>query len=308
MSSRPDRRRLRRWALGVPLLLVLVSGLLFVWNGVLCARGTVPSAGVAETARPEAAPLPRAGERLRVLAWNLAKCFVHHGGIAFSSRVEVERRVERMAALIRGERPDLVFLSEVVTECTPCPVDQVAHLARATGLPHWVFGENYNFGLPFLRIVGGNAILSRHPLEAVGNPDLAGRQPFWVTRNNRRVLLARMRTAAGPVLLGAMHTDSFDLGNNLRQTEQILGLGVGVSMLLAGDFNAEPDSPSLDAIAASRRFVGARYGPATFPADAPERRIDYVFAPAGWKLVESRVLEACVSDHRAVLATFEMPR
>jgi endonuclease/exonuclease/phosphatase (EEP) superfamily protein YafD len=49
-------------------------------------------------------------------------------------------------------------------------------------------------------------------------------------------------------------------------------------------------------------------GPATFPADAPRQRIDYVFAPKAWKLVDSRVLDDQTSDHRAVVATFELPR
>ena len=47
-----------------------------------------------------------------------------------------------------------------------CVVPFVAH----TDLQYWAFGENFNFGLPFYRVVGGNAILSRWPIEPVGNP------------------------------------------------------------------------------------------------------------------------------------------
>jgi hypothetical protein len=41
----------------------------------------------------------------------------------------------------------------------------------------WVFGENYNFGLPFARMVGGNAILARRRCARL-RTSLPGRQPF----------------------------------------------------------------------------------------------------------------------------------
>lgn len=47
----------------------------------------------------------------------------------------------------------------------------------------------------------------------------------------------------------------------------------------------------------------------TFPADKPDRRIDYVLhnGEAGLRSVECRVLpEPVASDHRPVLAGFEM--
>jgi endonuclease/exonuclease/phosphatase family metal-dependent hydrolase len=243
-----------------------------------------------------------------VLAWNLAKCFVHRGGWSFASKDEVEARLHRIAAVIRAENPDLVFLSELVIECTPCDVDQLLFIARGTGLEHWVFGENFNFGLPFFRIVSGNAILARDALEPVANSDLVGRQPFWVTRNNRRVLFARARIAGEAVLLGSLHTDSFDFENNLRQTRQILAFEPSTPTLLAGDFNAEPTSASLAEIVGSKRFTGALDGPITFPADATGMRIDYIFGPAQWRLVDSRVLEDESSDHRAVVSTFVVRR
>jgi endonuclease/exonuclease/phosphatase family metal-dependent hydrolase len=291
-----------RWLLAACALIVV----LFAWNGLVLAQGETPVAGESEAGGPP--PPAPASRRLRVLAWNLAKCFVYRGGLSFDSRAEVEARLGRMAAVIRAEDPDLVFLSEVVTECTPCDVDQVRFLSREARLPHWVVGENYSFGLPFLRVVGGNAILARRRIEPVANPALAGRKPFFATRNSRRVLLCRAVLGAESVLLGAMHTDSFDLANNLRQTRQILAFDPSTPLLLAGDFNAEPDSESMAAVVGSGRFTGALHGPATFPAEAPQVRIDYVFGPASWRLVDSRVLDDTTSDHRAVVATFELPR
>src|SRR5205823_5900460 len=73
-------------------------------------------------------------------------------------------RIERIAELIRAEEPDFVFMSEVFTECGPCPVNQAAALAKAAKMHAWAFGEDYNIGFPGYRIVTGNVILSRWPM------------------------------------------------------------------------------------------------------------------------------------------------
>lgn len=304
-TAHPTSRRIRR-ALVVLGLLALGGVGLFVWNGLVLAAGERVTTGTEPEPAVVGADDRASGRTIRVIAWNLAKVFVHRGGFTFASREAVEARLEEIAAVLRRERPHLVFLSEVVTECTPCDVDQVRFLAREAQLPHWAFGENYNFGLPFLRVVGGNAILSATPIEPLANPDLAGRRAFWITHNNRRFLLCSTRIGEAEVLLGSVHTDSFDLANNLRQTHQILGLLDGRPAVLAGDFNATPGDASLAAIRESGAFSGAVEGPATFPARAPDARIDYVFAPRTWTLLEHRVLDDQTSDHRPVLATFEV--
>ena len=293
----------RRWRLALALslgVLLLVLGP-FVVNGVFLAAG---ESVVVRDRGASVASGPRTPGHLRVLAWNLAKCFVHHGGFDFEDRPVVEARLARMATVIRREQPDLVFLSEVVTECAPCEVDQVRVLAAATGMRYAAFGENYNIGWPMVRVVGGNAILSRLPIRPVGNPDLYGRRPFWVTRNNRRFLLCLAEIGGRSVYLGSMHTDSFDADNNARQSQQILVLTRDRPAILAGDFNAEPGSASMRAFADSGRFTGAFDGPPTFPTDRPDRRIDYVLAPEGWVLDEVRVLDDAESDHLAVLSSF----
>ena len=81
--------------------------------------------------------------------------------------------------------------------------------------------------------------------------------------------------------------------------------------LLLGDFNARPDAPELTPLWATLR--DADPGAPTFPASAPDRRIDYVFV--GWPkaggaghvtrcTVEAlEPVEGVVpSDHLAVLA------
>lgn len=303
MTPEPRRRKWKRallalfLALDVPLLLFLI-------NGLFLSQGETPVVQI--LAGPKESLDERSPLTIKIFAFNIAKCFVFKDGDGIESTSAVESRIRKIAELIRAEQPDFVFLSETVTECGPCPVDQVASLAESTGMHAFAFGENYNFGLPFFRVIGGNAVLSRFPIEPVGNPSLAGRRPFYATKNNRRVLWCAAQIAGERVLLAAIHTDSFKPANNLKQTEQILEFVGERPAILAGDFNARPDEPSIELVRRSGKFSGNFEGPKTYPSDKPDQRIDYIFAPAGWKLLDERVIDDEVSDHRPVVATFRV--
>jgi endonuclease/exonuclease/phosphatase family metal-dependent hydrolase len=296
------RRRWKRIAI-VLALLVGVPLALFVVNGTLLSRGETPYLEVLSEAPPGSLD-DRDPLTVKILAFNIAKCFAFREGPSFDDVAAVERRIERIADLIRTEGPDFVFLSEVFTECGPCPVNQGQKLARATNMHSWAFGEDYNIGFPFYRIVAGNAILSRWPIEPVANPSLAGRQPFYVARNNRRVLWCAARIGSQRVLLASIHNDSFYPDNNARQMQQILDYAGDQPAIMAGDFNALPDWPSIDLIRKSDRFTGASDGPFTFPSDKPNRQIDYIFAPSTWELLEHRVIDNDVSDHLPIVSRF----
>jgi endonuclease/exonuclease/phosphatase family metal-dependent hydrolase len=208
--------------------------------------------------------------------------------------------------VINLEQPDIVFLSEAMRDAMWCGVDQVRFLAEATGMHAFAFGENYNVGLPFLRVRSGNAILSRFPIESVANEDLAGRRPFYITKNNRRVLWCAAEIGGRRVLLGAIHTDSFNPRNNLKQTKQILDYLGDRPAIIAGDFNANPGEPSIELIRGSGRFSGTVDGPLTFPADKPAQRLDFIFAPHDWELIEARVIDSQASDHKPVVSVFRV--
>jgi endonuclease/exonuclease/phosphatase family metal-dependent hydrolase len=254
------------------------------------------------------APTKSAPGEVTFVSYNIAKCFAHKGGLSFDSRANVEAKLRQIAELIRAEQPDVVFLSEALTELTPCNVDQVAYLARECGLPYVATGENYNVGLPFYRVAGGNAILSRIPLSPVANFDLAGRKPFWVSKNNRRALFVSAEFGGQSVLMAALHNDSFDMRNNEIQTRQILEFVVGRPAILAGDFNNRPTNSSIKLVRESGKFAGAFDGPPTFFELETKRaeRIDYIFAPAAWELLESRVVADDTSDHRPLVCRFRV--
>lgn len=298
------KRRVVVWTLRVLFILVLIPPLLFVFNGCLMADRHSPN--IKHLKDVAAGPTRSSSGQVTIMSYNIAKGFVHKGGREFESREFVEEKLERMAAVIRAEKPDLVFLSEAITELAPCNVNQVEFLARKCELPHYATGENYNVGIPFYRVVGGNAVLSRMPLTPVANIDLAGRKQFWVTENNRRALFVSTQLGGKDVLMGSLHNDSFDMQNNKAQTQQLLDYVGDRPAILAGDFNNRPENASIQLIKASGKFGGEFDGPPTFFEGDRKERIDFIFVPKSWVLLDSKVVEDDTSDHRPLVCKFRV--
>lgn len=298
------RRRWVVWTLRALAVLVLLPVLLFLFNGFILADRHSPD--VRHLKDVAAGPTRSSSNQVTIMSYNIAKGFVHKGGWEFESREFVEGKLERMAAVIRAEKPDMVFLSEAITELAPCNVNQVEFLARKCGLPHVATGENYNVGVPFCRVVGGNAIISRQPLTAVENIDLAGRKQFWVTENNRRALFVSAQLGGKQVLLGALHNDSFDMQNNAAQTQQLLDYIGDRPVILAGDFNNRPEDRSIKLIRDSGKFGGAFDGPPTFFEGKRAERLDYIFVPKDWQMLDIKVVEDDTSDHRPLVCKFRV--
>ena len=300
--SRRKRRVL--WALAALGSFVLLVVGLFALNGLVLADRQSPR--MRHLADVPVAPTRSAPGEVTFISYNVAKGFAHKGGVKFESRAFVEAKLQRMAEVIRAERADAVFLSEALTELTPCDIDQVAYLARECGLPYVATGENYNLGLPFYRVVGGNAVLSRTPLTPVANFDLAGRKPFWVSQNNRRALFVSADFGGKPVLMGALHNDSFDMRNNTVQMQQLLDFIGDRPAILAGDFNNRPKDRSIALVRDSGKFAGEFDGAPSFFEGKRAERLDYILVPAGWELIESRVIPDDTSDHRPLVGRFKV--
>ena len=186
-STKPGRlqRFLLRCLLICVSILLLPVGLFFLDGLVLASRENVV---LLPSTQSSASPPT---DVITIAAMNIAKGFAPITDTRYDTPEHVRQRLDDMAAVLRAEQPDIIALSEVMTECTPCPVNQLQHLRDALAMPHSAFGENYHFGLPFLHVVGGNAILGKVPLQPVANFDLIGRKWFYQTSNSRRALFAK---------------------------------------------------------------------------------------------------------------------
>lgn len=257
--------------------------------------GTAAAAVAGCAARPTM-PRPAA---LRVMTYNL-----HHG-----EGVDGRLDLARIADVIRSADPDLVALQEVDRQTTRTGgVDQAAEYARLTGRLGW-FGA----AMPFQGGEYGQALLSRWPLmqpRVLHLPGTPGREPRIA------VTAFVMVPGFGRLRWAGVHLDATrDDGDRWNQAGALLEefRRDPTPTLLAGDFNAGPESRVMERLLAPgtdwEDTAGSAAAP-TIPAEAPKSRIDYILAsPRGaWHVLESRVIpEAVASDHRPLVAVLQKP-
>jgi endonuclease/exonuclease/phosphatase family metal-dependent hydrolase len=234
---------------------------------------------------------------LRVLSYN-----IHHG-----AGMDGKLDLERIARVIQDTGADLVALQEVDKGVKRTDgIDEPAVLAELTGM-HAVFEKNIDFqGGEY-----GNAVLSRFPVEHYQNHHL----PQSIPGEQRGMLEVHITVGGRPIVFFATHFDYHgDDGERLASAVMLKGLLVdkpGQTAIVAGDLNALPDS---NVIALIREYLIDTHDPETgdgftFPADKPDRRIDYILhnPGSGLRAVECRVIdEPVASDHRPLLTVIEL--
>lgn len=231
-------------------------------------------------------------------------------------RAEIVRWVDRLS-------PDIVCLQEVIES------------SDGKNQARWIAEEaatQYDVAYAAEKLwadVGlfGNAVLSRWPIDATNSMSLAGET---LADDVRRCVL-HARTNGIDVF--ATHLNwKFDDGiTRETQVQELVGFvddcadpGSSLPPILAGDFNAEPDSTEIRFLTGSTslngrsvyfqdawRVAGGRgpgytwdnRNPYAYKVREPDRRIDYVFV--GWRHdAKGRVESARVVCDRALTGTF----
>ncbi len=232
---------------------------------------------------------------LKVMCYN-----IHHCNPP-SEKEKID--VAAIARVINQEKPDLVALQEVDvhTERSGKHLDQARELARLTGMR--------SFFMKALDYQGGQygvAVLSRLPIvDSVGyllprHPELGG--------EDRAVAAITVQVPRrGKVVFASTHLDLKE-GNRLSEAEAIVGhfKGTALPMILAGDFNAQPGSATINYLDQHFTRSCVQNCQPTIPVENPNRTIDFVMFTPGRNLspVSTRVIpEKYASDHLPVVAT-----
>lgn len=238
------------------------------------------------------APAAEAPKELRVLTWNL------HHGVGEDGKLDLAR----IAKVITDQQPDIVLLQEVDKNCTRSgQVDEAAELARLTQMK-FVFGKAMDLqGGEY-----GQAILTKeepanlkvHPLPSSGEPRIA----VSITLNS----------PLGQITVASVHLDAVDEARQLAQA-QVCAAALLASpnpVILAGDFNAKPDSRTVANFAQAPWTIVPKEAPtATFPAAKPTSEIDYIILRGLQAAKPATVVaEAGASDHRPVLGVVTLPK
>lgn len=209
-------------------------------------------------------------------------------------------------SVAKTQKPDLVALQEVDRKTSRVKgADVPAEFADALSM-------KFHYA-PAIRFGGGEygtAALSRFPMTRTATI------PLPTPGENRAAALTVVRLAdATEILFVSVHLDSSEKSDapRLANTRDLLAAlakeKAGPPVILAGDFNAEPDSPifKLFADAGFRRCEAKPGANLSFPADKPDKLIDYVLLRDGAtvRLENSgtEVLnEPLSSDHRPLLS------
>lgn len=228
-------------------------------------------------------------QQLRILTYN-----IHHG-----QGTDGEFDLPRIASVINSFKPDLVALQEVDRKTRRASgVDQVAELARLTGMNH-----AYGPAMEYSGGEYGEAILSRFPLVLVDNYIL----PWGDGSEPRALLVVQVEVDDfGLIVFSGTHLAHDSPADRTIQAKKINDLLVPIDdaaiVILAGDLNAEPGSEPMNVL--SDHWLDAAdqagFPQATYPNVNPDRRIDYVLVRQvdSWQVLKAEVVEGLIaSDH-----------
>lgn len=266
-----------------------------------CAALPGGTGGPEGGSRPDAGTSARAG-RLTVVSYN----------IRAGQDTARQSNLARVAALLDSLRADVALLQEVDRGTRRSGgVDQVAELERLTGMVAR-FGRSMDYD-------GGEygvAVLSRLPIreQAVIPLTPPPTKDDAEPSEPRVALYVLLDTPDGPLPVLNTHLDA---GEGTHRRQEMLALlatvhrrvGARGPVLVGGDLNARPDTDELSAATlvlddAWRRCGG---GPEhTFPAHAPDRRIDYVLLRE-LECTRARVHASTASDHRPLAVELVWP-
>ena len=278
------------------------SGRDLVPVGVGVALLLAPLVSWATAPGPVAAPLgatPAAPRPVRVLSYNLH----------FGFDVRGWSDLEGAARAIEASGAGVVGLQEV---------SRGWYVNGATDMLAWL---QRRLRMPYARFAGasdaiwGNAVLSRYPIVA-GEVVRLPREGAPLRRSALRVELDLGAGRRLWVVVTHLHHVEGPEGARVRlaQVPRLLELvGGRPATVLMGDLNAEPGSAEIGLLRAARltdAFAAAGGGPAdelTWPADRPDRRIDWIWLSGDLAATRFVATTSTASDHRGVAVTV-LPR
>jgi endonuclease/exonuclease/phosphatase family metal-dependent hydrolase len=237
---------------------------------------------------------------VRIVSWNV------HAMVGAGGR----RDPERIARVVEELRPDVAGLQEVGTPgLPPGSGDPAALLGTLTGM-HSAFGPTMHHRRGFAY---GNAVLSRHPVQAIRNYDLSvpGREP-------RGCMRADVEVGGALVHFFCAHL-GLHWRERRRQAAQLLSADIlrdtalAHPLVLVGDFN------SLSSRSACPRWLrrqlvdcalSVRNEAPTFPSAFPFLRLDHCYVDAAFRVasvdVHRSALARRASDHLPLVVELEL--
>ncbi len=233
---------------------------------------------------------------IRVMSYN-----IRHG-VGMDKRLDIER----IAGVIKESNADIVALQEVDQGVQRSGSrDLPAELAELTGM-EVCFERNITFqGGAY-----GNAVLTRFPIKSKKNTHYQMLHP-----GEQRGLMQLVLDVRGKDLL-FMNThldyrpDDSERLLNISEIEQIIANAGKMPVILCGDFNAPPGSPTHRKMSETLNDAWEQTGEGkgfTYPSDKPGARIDYIWiSKDSIQPLEIKTPESPASDHLPLIGSFRI--
>lgn len=240
---------------------------------------------------------------------------------ALPSDSSADQRAQMVAALIEAEQPDVIALQEITQSSSM--MNRAELLAQMTSYA-WAWKQTHEL------FVGqeGIGVMTRGQITWHDDADLPHTE--FAGALHRAVIGARVMVEGRAIELFATHlTVAGSTEDRADQATEALSFArahhqTGIPAFFAGDLNAEPDEFAMKMLRGETTHDGVigdlvdgwtQGGSGdgfTIPSDAPDRRIDYIYA-----FPDSGTATACqtvlatpsggvrASDHLGVLCTFD---
>ncbi|MBX3255996.1 MAG: endonuclease/exonuclease/phosphatase family protein [Chitinophagaceae bacterium] len=245
------------------------------------------------SAMPDSTGRPEMSHRLKVLSYNL-----RFGELA---------SLEELAAFIKEQDPDIVALQEVDCRTTRdlTPKQHGKDFATELGFRTGMISA-YGKTIPYAGGYYGIAILSKYPLAKVERIYLPKTENG---KEQRAVLVADVEYREGEYFTFASthldYTNTAERQVQVKKLNEVL-LAKSNPVIVAGDFNAKPDSKEISE--GMKEWSVVSKPEPTVPANAPRSTIDYIFCypKDKWTSIEATTYKVTLSDHLPVSAVVEM--
>lgn len=234
----------------------------------------------------------------KVLSYN-----IHH---ANPPSVPDKIDLEAIAKVIKESGADLVGLQEVDVHTIRSgkSSNQAEELGKMTGM--YVY---FSKGIDFQGGEYGTAVLSKYPMLKTERHELPNRE--GLKAEPRTLAVITVEVQGRQVKFANTHLDYTDAENNLLQINKVLEIfeGEKLPIILVGDFNALPESASIQLLDQHFNRSCTENCGFTIPQVQPNRTIDFIMASkeAPFEVVSHEVIdEPYASDHLPVLAVYKM--
>lgn len=219
--------------------------------------------------------------------------------------------LQRIANVIRNSKAHVVVLNEVDRNYDPRSnyEDQLAWLANELGMYYEFQKTTWKSAIPESgnkERQFGHGVLSKYP---IGNASTQGR---WIytdyTTHYMGLLKVRISVNANPLYVYITNLGS-TAAERLSQAQEAMSFINPPNhtwKVFAGTFSDIPGSAPINTVTASFTDVFAGQTAYTFPADAPNKRVDYIFVKSPVTASNSSVITSEASTHRPIVCDIEM--